>query len=269
MDDIHLHRNLQDFKRQLTRIKVLILCLGLANLLIVLLAGAKANPPKKIEATGITLVDSKGTRRVLLDIDDVGPTLKFFDPDGKNRLTLRASNHGSIVQLLDRHENGRIAMVFSDQANQTSLMIADGKRRSRVVLTSDDQDEPFLALGGSAAWDEIVLKSFKTGPSIMLQEKSAPRAYLAVQDGDPGLVFLDTEKTKRIVISSTEKGKYTSFVTCDAKGAPQLFLGAVPLGHGLFLMRGLDKIGARFELSEKGPRFSLSSPEGKVLFEKP
>jgi hypothetical protein len=113
---------------------ILLLIINLAGWLY--LAQAQTTPPAApgiaplVRARAIELVDGKGTRRVLLSVEDNGEAVfRMMDAQGTIRVKLGASETGSgLVLLNDATEPGLHALA-KDKGTTLTLVNKDGRKR--------------------------------------------------------------------------------------------------------------------------------------------
>jgi hypothetical protein len=227
---------------------------------------------KTVEAEAIHLRDSEGRGRVLMTVDDEGPSLRFFDKDGKGRLVIRTTqSQGPEVALY--HNEGKARTVLSvNPEGIPSLFILDNEARSSASIAIDPQGGTAIRLLDAAFNARATLSmSSEGGAGLGLMDKNNKGGvllgvggkndenslYLSDKDGNvrarlkisgdglPALQLHDVAGVQRVNISTVHIGKSpdTSPVLAlfDKNGGLGVALGIDPTGEGSLALR--DKYG--------------------------
>lgn len=118
---------------------------------------------------------------------------------------------GRSLQLLDAQ--GRVRLLATVASG---FSVLDERGRPRAVLGGDGQGAPGLVLNGDAS--RAILNVEDGGPALTLTaERGSLRAVLALVQGQPGLVFYDTQERERLSLGVL--GDAGRAVARDAAGA--------------------------------------------------
>jgi hypothetical protein len=134
-----------------TAIVLLVVCAGL---LATNCAGAKSTPkPGVLTGSEFRLVDSSGTTRAVLTMENGNPVLRFLSEQGKPRAMVGLTQFGPILSFV--RENGRPGASLGVSRSVSSMAFGDSAGHPRIMLVVDSTGAPTIALRdttGHTAW---------------------------------------------------------------------------------------------------------------------
>jgi hypothetical protein len=235
---------------------------------------AQASRNEVVRASRFDVIDSEGRTRMQLGVDDrTGPSLILLDEAGSLRAAMSTLG-GSLLMLYDR----------------------TGKVRAQISATDDSAGITIIGKGMSGG---TIISEDRLGPALILTDETGKGRATINLKGTPNLSLLDVNGKAQLAASLTASGpvlRLGSQAELNVnEGAPGLFLfdasnqfrvGLIPHGLGVFSPAGRIAVGsdggphvsifdesgqtrAGLLLSKEGPRLSLQTGDGSVLFSKP
>jgi len=125
-----------------------------AGLLATNCAGAKSTPkPGVLTGSEFRLVDSSGTTRAVLTMENGNPVLRFLSEQGKPRAVVGLQEYGP--SLFFARENGKPGTSIGVGLNGPAMAFGDSAGNMRILLTVDSTGAPKMVLRdttGHTAW---------------------------------------------------------------------------------------------------------------------
>jgi hypothetical protein len=118
---------------------------GLSLAVVVVAAGALAEPAKELSVRTLRLVDRGGKERIVLTAEEGIPDMTFLDPAGKGRLTLDITEDRVPVLLFSEsgeQKNGMSLGIGEEEGPM--LQFFDIKGKKRIMLAAPPKGKPYL-----------------------------------------------------------------------------------------------------------------------------
>jgi hypothetical protein len=111
---------------------------------VVVAAGALAEPSKELSLQTLKLVDQGGKERIVLTAREGIPDMTFLDPSGKGRLTLDITDDRVPVLLFSEsgEEKNGLTLGFGEDGPMMQFFDANGKKR--IVIAAPSKGKPYL-----------------------------------------------------------------------------------------------------------------------------
>jgi hypothetical protein len=120
--------------------------LGAVSLtVLVVAAGALAEPAKRLSVQTLKLVDREGKERIVLTAEEGIPDMTFLDPSGKSRLTLDITQDRIPVLLFSEsgEEKNGLTLGFGEEEGPM-LQFYDSKGKKRIAIAAPPKGKPYL-----------------------------------------------------------------------------------------------------------------------------
>jgi hypothetical protein len=204
---------------------------------------AAGESPRTLEAEKFVLKDDGGKAGAVLAMTPSGPSLSFFDAEGKRRLTMGLGSNGPAVVLFD----------------------ANGKSQSWLYSTKDLGG---LVVQGGPAQPRMELRASTAGTNLTLfDEKGEGRVRLSLQGAEPTLRIRDAEGKARLAMGVDELGPVLALY--DENEKRRAGLAATSDGPTLGFYDSEGKLRAGLAANPSGPVLAFLDPNEKVIFTAP
>jgi hypothetical protein len=204
---------------------------------------AVGESPRTVEAEKFVLKDDGGKAGAVLAMTPSGPSLSFFDAEGKRRMTMGLGSNGPAVVLFDAH----------------------GKSQSWLYSTKDLGG---LVVQGGPAEPRMELRASAAGTNLTLfDEKGEGRVRLSLQGTEPVLRVRDAEGKARLAIGVDELGPLLALY--DANEKRRAGLAATADGPTLGFYDEEGKLRAGMAANPSGPVLAFLDSDEKVIFSAP
>ncbi|MEQ8767438.1 MAG: hypothetical protein RL885_26250 [Planctomycetota bacterium] len=120
----------------------------------------------------LLVVDKEGRPRILLEVDDDGPSMSLHDAIGQGRIKMSVSESRSYVALYDSMLLPRLSLEV-DMADVPTIATFDERGQSRSVLRLDSAGNPSLAFFDGMGLDRAAMGLFGASSEAQVFMKSS------------------------------------------------------------------------------------------------